>query len=132
MTHHTQLFRIAAIILFGALGLQGLWGASEQLTISDTFGKMLQTIGLVAYGTSGIWIAIRVLLKKARQRAIEVLWCAGLVLATGLAPSVWGGAPMFFGIMSGAAGAAMAALTLWLLRMRDPSPTTFDASHHDD
>lgn len=127
MTHRTQLLRIATIILFGALGLQGLWGASEQLTTSDTFGKMLQTVALVAYGTSGIWIAIRVLLKKARQRAMDVLWCAGVVLATGLAPSVWGGAPMFAGIMSGAAGAAIAVLTMWLLHTITPAAGSFDS-----
>lgn len=125
-----QFYRIAAALLFGALGLQGLWGASEQLTTSDTFGKMLQTAALVAYGFSGVWISVRVLLKKARQRSMEALWGAGVVLATGLAPSVWGGAPLIAGIMSGAAGAAITALTLWLLRAGATSTETFNASHH--
>lgn len=131
MTINRDVARIAAIAVFGLLGIQGSWGAIQQFSHSETLAQHAQTIGLMVYGLSGIGVAMRTILRRRRLLALEFAWSAGVVLATGLAPSAWGGAPLIAGIMSGLAGAAIVLSTLWLVRRGDAATGSSHLSHHD-
>ncbi len=122
MASKVQFARYSAIVLFGLFGLQGIWGSLNQMAQCDTLGKSLQTLALFGYGGVGLVIAFRVMMKKPRLYIIEAIWSVCIVLAAGVAPSVWGSAPIITSFMSALAAAVIIAGGLWLLRISRVAP----------
>ncbi|MGB2867298.1 MAG: hypothetical protein WBD36_02510 [Bacteroidota bacterium] len=116
MITKAHIVRYSTIVLFGVLGVQGIWGACHNVAHCDTLGKSLQALAQFGYGAFGLLIAFRLMMKKTRLHTMEFAWSVCVVFAAGAAPSQWGNAPMVATLMSTLAAAVIVAGALWLLR----------------
>ena len=105
--------RLAAIVLLLlASALLGVTQGLEIVTRSTTSGQQATTTAQLVYGFAGAG-ALSSMLRRTRWTSrLIALWGVGVTVTSGLAPVVWGGAPIVVGVVS-AAGAALSAALVW-------------------
>jgi len=84
------------------------WSLAENT--AERFASLIET----CYGLLGLLTAAALYTGHPATRRLLLVW-AGLITTTGgLAPVIWGGAPMLSGIAAGVASATMAGFVVWL------------------
>jgi len=105
-----------ALLLFLAFAWLGLSGGIDDLPVSTTTGQRVQSVMQLMYGAFALLTAVTVFWGRRWARLSRKGWILSCTLAAGLASIVWGETTLAIGILSGAAGAAMALGATWLLK----------------
>lgn len=111
-----RVCRFVAVVMYLALGAQGVWGAVQQLGDSDTLGRQSQTAFQIAFGLCGLAAGIFLIAKRGVPAALEWAWVITLALAGGIAAVAWGETSLPIGIVAGASTALVALLIVWIGR----------------
>jgi hypothetical protein len=120
MVRRVSFVAISLAFLFFAWS--GITEGSGQLSRNSTPGQTVQSLAGLGYGV----FALLSLVTSVRLRRLNLLmlagWAVTAMLAAGLAPIVWGDAPLRIGIYSGAGGLLIGLLMAWALRATAGSP----------
>lgn len=108
------------LLLCAALGLHN---GPEEMRIATTKGQQLAAYCEVGYGALGLLAALGFYLGHRAAMFLMVGWATFLTITGAMAPVVWGGAPVKFGILSALGTAAIATVVLLLARraLRTPA-----------
>lgn len=106
-------WRIAAALLPLLTGLLGLYNNINDWRQAETFGQHLVGLGVIIYGPLGIAAAVAILLRHRRARLLLLSFSVIACIVAGLAPVVWGGAPVFSAIFSLFGAGVLCAGALW-------------------
>jgi hypothetical protein len=119
----SRLWRLAASLLPIVTGVLGLRNGRNDARAAMDAGQRLAGWSAVAYGVLGVLAAVGLLLGRRWARPVLAAWGVGLTLAGGLAPVVWGHAPIWTGLLSGLSVALVVTGELWLARRALLPPT---------
>lgn len=101
------------LLLCGALGFRN---GPQEMRIAATKGQQFAAYCEVGYGALGLLAALALYQGHKAAMFLMVGWATFLTLTGALAPVVWGGAPVKFGILSALGTAAIATVVLQLAR----------------
>ena len=113
--HQRSRWRYVALTLL-MLSVIGIWNGYEEWAGAVTPGQRIATFTEIGYGILGPISAIAVSNGWRPARWLLGLWTLCLAVTSGLAPVVWGDAPLWSGILAGVAAALLGVWVIWMSR----------------
>ena len=114
MTSRSRWYYAAISLL--VLSVIGIWNAYDEWADAATAGQRLATMTEIGYGVLGPLSALALTFAWRATRWLLSLWAVCLGMTAGLAPLVWGEAPLWTGILSAITGGLAGVLVMWMSR----------------
>lgn len=115
-----RLVGIAGGSLLLYVAWAGATGFVRQWPQATGVGQIAQTSGELVYAV-GALLCVLTTLRARRWAAIaRRVWIVGATVAGGLAPTVWGGAPIWLSVITSVASVGVAVGLVWMLRRGFP------------
>lgn len=119
MTLNPPVRRAFLVLASGLLLLIAWQGFANSLPKfsgqSLSTGQWAQTITQAAYSAFAILSIVTALWARRWTVAMLIAWTVSVAVSAALAPIVWGGTPMFVGVISGVSSLLVGAGLGWLL-----------------
>jgi|KBSSwiStaDraftv2_1062776.scaffolds.fasta_scaffold1149614_1 hypothetical protein len=121
MPQRSRWFYAAVTLL--VLSVVGIWNGYDEWAAVQTAGQRIATLTEIGYGILGPICAIAISWAWRSAKVLLVLWSLCLALTSGLAAMVWGGAPLWAGLVGGLGGALVGVFVIWMSRQeKRPAP----------
>lgn len=104
---------VLVLVLLAASAWLGISGGLNDLPEAGTSGQRVGAAGQFLYGVAAIPCVIALFSHPAWFRLAFAVWAVLLTVTAGMAPVVWGGTPVWQGVLAGAITAPVAALVCW-------------------
>jgi hypothetical protein len=117
-----QIVGVIGGLLLLALAWTGVSGFFNQWAESKGIGQIAQTCSELVYASGALLSLVTTVWAQRWAGIARLVFIAGTTLAGGLAPVVWGDAPFWTGLLSGAASLALAFGIHWMFRWGYPVP----------
>lgn len=121
MRRGTPWFVAAVLLLLLACGL-GLRSGLGEWSRAGNPARRLATLTELGYSLTALLATAALWVGHRRTMPLAVTWAVLITVTGGLAPVVWGGAPLYTGVLAGFVTAAVAGLGLWLVRRALATP----------
>ncbi len=105
------------VVLLVAVSGLGVQAALGQLSDAATPGQWTCTWTQWAYAVAGLVAAVGIATGKSWAPIPLWIWALCITVTGGLAPVVWGGAPLLVGLAAGLTAAGIAGVVLLLIHM---------------
>lgn len=105
---------IAAFVLLLLAGALGLWNGPREWGGAANHSQRLAAFIETGYGISGLVSAAALWFGHPKTMVPVWVWALLITLTGGLAPVVWGAAPVKIGLWSALASGIVALLVTWL------------------
>lgn len=102
------------------LAWTGATGFLDQWPDATGIGRIVQTSSELVYAVGAVLCVVTTVRARRWARVARRAWITGATLAGGLAPVVWGGAPIWLSLVTGGASLGLALGLLWMLRRGFP------------
>ena len=100
-----------ALLVFSAVGI---WNGWDEWPGAETTEQKLASLTEVGYGVLGLIGALAVYWGWAGTRLVLWIWTLCLGVTAGLAPVVWGGSPLWAGILAGVGAGLVGIAVIWM------------------
>ena len=101
---------IALLVLSGS----GIWNGWDEWPGAEDGAQKLASITEVGYGVLGLIGALAIYWGWAGTRLLLWIWTFCLGVTAGLAPVVWGGSPLWIGILCGVGAGLLGVWIVWM------------------
>ena len=96
------------------LSAVGVWNGWDEWPGAENAGQKLASLTEVGYGVLGLIGALAVYWGWAGTRLVLCIWAVCLGVTAWLAPVVWGGSPVWAGVISGVGAGLFALAVIWM------------------
>lgn len=109
---------VALVLLLLLTAYSGLTDGLENVRHVVGVGQWMTIAAQLLFGVCAILALAAMGARHGSAKRFLYGWCVGTTLTSGLAPVVYGGANLLIGFVSGAAGAIISFIMLWLWKNR--------------